>query len=227
MNGSVFKRRPCTEKRGSTDGTRTCKKSHGSRYYVHDLPGTARRQAKRGGYATKTDAETALARSMARCGQRGVAAERDMKAGRQTVAAYLQMWIDGKAGLKASTRRTYRIHIDNHLIPHLGDLRLDELSTAHIEAAYEQMRAPGVRLPAPEGPHHGRLGPGHYFPPAEANGRVADARGRLRAEVRPARPRALKHHHHRQALPPHHQAPGQEALGPGGTARPPQAAAAR
>jgi hypothetical protein len=43
MNGSVFKRGPCTEKTRKGDtarkSTRTCVKNHGSWYFKHDLPG--------------------------------------------------------------------------------------------------------------------------------------------------------------------------------------------
>jgi hypothetical protein len=52
MNGSAFKRCPCTGngKRGDKK-TRTCKKEHGSWYFVHDLPAAdgRRPQLKRGG----------------------------------------------------------------------------------------------------------------------------------------------------------------------------------
>jgi hypothetical protein len=127
MNGSVFKRCPCAENgtAGKTTrrNTRTCAKDHGSWYYKHDLPaGDGRRpQVKRGGYRTKEDAETALAKSLARYAQRGFAAERDLASGRQTVAEYLRGWIDSRKGLKPSTRRSYRAHIENHLIPPARD----------------------------------------------------------------------------------------------------------
>jgi hypothetical protein len=54
MNGSVFKRCPCTEKTRKGDtarkSTRTCVKNHGSWYFKHDLPGGdgRRPQVKRG-----------------------------------------------------------------------------------------------------------------------------------------------------------------------------------
>jgi hypothetical protein len=135
MNGSIFKRCPCTGKQPGKEKGKTCA-NHGSWYFVHDLPGGAGRrpQHKRGGFATKQSAENELARSLARYAQRGVAAERDMRAGRQKTGDYLRAWGDGKAGLKASTRRSYRIHVENYLIPLLGELRLDELGTGHIEA---------------------------------------------------------------------------------------------
>jgi hypothetical protein len=144
MNGSVFKRCPCTVKGKSSGGskkmkTRACKKDHGSWYFAHDLAAAdgSRPRVRRGGYRTKEDAETALAKSLAKYAQRGVAAERDIASGRQTVANYLRGWIESRKGLKPSTKRSYRIHIENHLIPLLGTVRLDELGVGHIDAAYD------------------------------------------------------------------------------------------
>jgi hypothetical protein len=77
MNGSVFKRCPCTEgsrQGGKNNGAQlgTCKKNHGSWYFVHDpiTPDGSRRRTKRGGYPAKEDAAAALARSLVKCGQR-------------------------------------------------------------------------------------------------------------------------------------------------------------
>jgi hypothetical protein len=154
MNGSVFKRCACTGNgKTSSDAkkkTRACKKDHGSWYFVHDLAAAdgSRPRVRRGGYRTKEDAETALAKSLAKYAQRGVAAERDLASGRQTVADYLRGWIDSKKGLKLSTKRSYRTHIENHLIPLLGTVRLDELGVGHIDAAYDRLREL-VPVPAP------------------------------------------------------------------------------
>ncbi len=149
MNGSVFKRYPCPGKHDGKGNSQTCKKPHGSWYFIHDPPtdGKRRPQVKRGGFATKPEAEAELTKSMHRYGQRGIAAERNLKAGRQHVGDYLRAWGEGKAGLKASTRRSYRTHIDNYLVPLLGGLRLDELGTGHIEAAYQLMRQSRTRAP--------------------------------------------------------------------------------
>jgi Phage integrase, N-terminal SAM-like domain len=65
------------------------------------------------------------------------------------VADYLRDWIDRKKGLKASTKRPYRMHIETHLTPLLGNVRLDELGVGHIDAAYEKLRQPKPRQPKP------------------------------------------------------------------------------
>lgn len=53
--------------------------------------------------------------------------------GRTTVAAYLRDWLEDKvaAGLRASTARSYRQHIADYLVPHLGHRRLGELRPVH------------------------------------------------------------------------------------------------
>lgn len=178
MNGSVFKRCPCTEN-GKRAGkkARTCKKDHGSWYFVHDMATAdgSRRRIRRGGYRTKEAAEVALARSLAKCAQRGVAVERDLAGGRQTLADYLRGWIDGKKGLKPSTKRSYRMHIETHLIPLLGNVRLDELGIGHIDEAYEQLRAPRLPrplVPEPPGPARFRRDGNPRLSPGELRGQV-------------------------------------------------------
>ncbi len=182
MNGSVFKRCPCTEN-GKRVGkkARACKKDHGSWYFVHDMATAdgSRRRIRRGGYHTKEAAEQALAKSLAKCAQRGVAVERDLAGGRQMVADYLRGWIEGKKGLKPSTKRSYRMHIETHLIPLLGMARLDELGVGHIDEAYEQLRAPKPlpprprkRAPKPLGPARVRKDGAPRLGPGELRGQV-------------------------------------------------------
>jgi hypothetical protein len=38
-----------------------------------------------------------------------------------------------EAGLRASTLRAYRHHLDDYLVPHLGRLRLRDLRPAHVD----------------------------------------------------------------------------------------------
>jgi integrase len=55
--------------------------------------------------------------------------------GKQTVADWLTAWLDGKVGaesIRATTEVSYRTHVDNYLIPHLGHLRLVDLRPQHV-----------------------------------------------------------------------------------------------
>ena len=142
MNGRVFKRCQC--------GTaKNCKKPHGSWYFHHDLPvlpGQSRRsRLTRGGFRTKEQASEALATSLAQFSQRGLAMEHDVQGRREHLATYLPEWLDGRPKLKRSTRRSYDQHIQQYLIPHLGHLRLEELSDRHINAMLVRLRQPGSR----------------------------------------------------------------------------------
>lgn len=152
MNGSIYKVCPCTKAQGRKQ-IRNCKKDHGKWYFTHDLPsmaGGGRRRIKRGGFTTREAAEQALAASLARCAQRGVAVERDMTGRRQLLADYLTGWLGGKADIKPATRFSYGDHINRFLIPHLGHLRLEDLAVSHIAAMYAELRQPKPRPKKPK-----------------------------------------------------------------------------
>jgi hypothetical protein len=71
MNGTVYKRCPCTKAQGRKQ-VKNCKKDHGTWYYTHEVQAyEGRRRTRRGGFRTKEAAEKALAESLARCAQRG------------------------------------------------------------------------------------------------------------------------------------------------------------
>jgi integrase len=53
---------------------------------------------------------------------------------RPTVETWLRTWLTGRRALRASTRRTYAACITNHLVPHLGGIRLDRLRVSHLDA---------------------------------------------------------------------------------------------
>ncbi|GAB3500523.1 tyrosine-type recombinase/integrase [Phytohabitans suffuscus] len=52
-----------------------------------------------------------------------------------TVAAYLTEWLTGLT-IDDNTLRGYESHVRVHLIPHLGDIRLDKLKARHIKAMF-------------------------------------------------------------------------------------------
>jgi hypothetical protein len=62
---------------------------------------------------------------------------------RLKVGEYLDQWLAGKAGLRSSTRRSYREHIDLYLRPGLGYIRLTDLRDTDIERLYTCMRQLG------------------------------------------------------------------------------------
>jgi integrase len=66
-----------------------------------------------------------------------------LRPGRQTVAAYLSGWIDGKANLRPATRRRYQ-QITKQLIAGLGRHRLADLRPEHVDRYLRQKRAGGA-----------------------------------------------------------------------------------
>ena len=87
-----------------------------------------RRQVSKGGFATEREARKALNGALDRL-HRGTFVE----VGRQTVGEYLDQWLEGKARLRATTRRSYGEHVELYLRPGLGHLRLSDLREVDIE----------------------------------------------------------------------------------------------
>lgn len=119
----------------------------GDRHYVitrYIDPATGRRHQKgHGGYPTKKEAQVALRKVLSDM-DRGVYAAPD----RVTVAAFLQdRWLPTlKAStLKPTTRLSYELHVREYLVPHLGAIPLQKLTTAHIEAFYADLLTTGGR----------------------------------------------------------------------------------
>ena len=102
--------------------------THGTWWYRVRVRGVAQ-PVRDGGFETREDDERERdrVRDRARRGARVVRCPR--------VDAYLTEWLDGKADLAASTRRSYAAHLRNHLVPPLGHLRLDEMRVGHVAEA--------------------------------------------------------------------------------------------
>ena len=61
-----------------------------------------------------------------------------------TFAAYAELWAAGLR-LEASTIAGYRKNIRNHIVPKLGDIRIDQLTAARIGAHYRELEKSGRR----------------------------------------------------------------------------------
>jgi integrase len=134
MKGSVYKRCQCPVQRNAKGERLACKIKHGSWTYIADAghdPATGRRRQLRGsGFATKGEAEAALAELVDSVGKGTTAHD-----GRQTFKAYLEGWIIEKErnGLRPTTARGYRAHIDDLIVPMIGNVRLRDVRPTHIE----------------------------------------------------------------------------------------------
>jgi hypothetical protein len=86
--------------------------------------GGTRRRIRRGGYASREEAERALSRLQA-AGGRAL-----------TVADWLEIWLTSRTRVRDKTLRGYTAHVRLHLVPHLGQVLLAELDVAHLDRAF-------------------------------------------------------------------------------------------
>lgn len=143
MKGSVYKRCPCPVEYDAKGNRKACRKAHGSWVFVADLGPNRqgrRQQVRRSGFVSRAAAEQALAELVDQV-SKGQIAHDD----HQTVAAFLRAWLDSKTqqGLRPTTVRNYRLHLDAYLIPELGHLRLRDLRPGHVEAMLTALATPG------------------------------------------------------------------------------------
>ncbi|MFF5781554.1 N-terminal phage integrase SAM-like domain-containing protein [Streptomyces virginiae] len=83
----------------------------------------------------------------------------------QTVAAYLNAWLETKAlVLKPTTRARYRDYVRNDLVPAFGTLKLDQLAHLHISTYRPARRRPRRDHPLPL-PGHPLQRPRRRSPP--------------------------------------------------------------
>ncbi|MBH0120566.1 Arm DNA-binding domain-containing protein, partial [Rhodococcus sp. CX] len=146
MKGSIYKRCTCPVERDSKGRRKACKKAHGSWTFVADLgidPATGkRRQIRKSGFRTSDDAQEELNKFLT-----SVATGQAAHDNRLTVGDYLRQWLETKeaAGIRPTTLRSYRQHIDAYLIPHLGRLRLGDLRATHVEKMLHDIAQPPAK----------------------------------------------------------------------------------
>ncbi len=154
-SGVIFKRCGCrhaeTGRLLEAACLRLSERGHGSWYYhctVTTLSGR-RERVRRGGYLSRRDAEKArdelLAQSREECTTQV-----------WTVARWLRYWLTTRTSIRPSTLRSYTEHVDRHLIPHLGRLRLGELTGRDVTAMFTALAATDNRygrLPTPSTLH--------------------------------------------------------------------------
>jgi hypothetical protein len=109
-----------------------------------------RERVRRGGYATRRGAEQARDELLERS-----RAERTTQT--WTVARWLRHWLTTRTSIRPSTLRSYTEHVEHHLIPHVGRIRLGELTgrdVAAMFAALIEMRTRYGRPMTPATLHH-------------------------------------------------------------------------
>jgi integrase len=69
---------------------------------------------------------------------------RDPKEGKRTLATVAETWLGRKARLKPGTLKGYRIAIDKHIVPTLGDMQVARIEAQHIDKWMADLRRKGV-----------------------------------------------------------------------------------
>jgi hypothetical protein len=94
------------------------------------------------GYRTKKDAERARTELLARVDQGAY-----VEPSRITLAAFLrQQWLPGLAGrVRATTLHSYRTNLERYVLPRIGQVMLQRLTPAHLNALYGTLQAAGGR----------------------------------------------------------------------------------
>lgn len=150
--GTIFKSCRCPDAQGRRVRNRLCERlaerSHGSWYFdcrVDDLWGRST-QIRRGGFASR--AEATRQRDKVR------AQSREERAGHTwTVQRWLVYWLTSRATTtRSTTTRVYAHHINRYLIPHLGAIRLADLTGRHLTAMFVELRGRTTRHGRPLSP---------------------------------------------------------------------------
>jgi integrase len=155
VSDSIYKRCKCRDDGGRERGA-DCpdlrrkdgawSPRHGTWYFALELPpglnGKRRPRLRRGGFATRDDAETARNEASDKL-RHGADPSVRVRTGQ-----YLAEWLAGKVDLRPTTRRNYGISISTYLVPLLGHIPLGELRPGHISAAFATIREWNAELAA-------------------------------------------------------------------------------
>jgi integrase len=130
--GFTFKRCSCPPVAGANGRPLACKRKHGSWFFAAEsrTPDGKRRQVRRGGFATQGDAQLALTAFAEARNTGQLTDDRN-----QTVSEFVYDWLAKKIanGLRPTTARGYRQHIDTYIAPVIGTLRLRDVRPPHVE----------------------------------------------------------------------------------------------
>ncbi len=134
MRGHVTRRCPAPKPGQPRCPGKTC--GHPYAFWLDQPRGEdgRRRQITRSGFATKKEAERALAKALTDVGD-GTFTKPDAT----TVAMHLRTWLAG-LDRKPATLEAYRRVVDAHLVPALGRLRMQHLTPPQIKAAYRALQ---------------------------------------------------------------------------------------
>ncbi len=101
-----------------------------------------RRRAIKAGFASRKEAQAAMAKVMVAVEERSYVAPSKL-----TVREYLtKEWLPAiKSTVRPTTYRSYEQHVQFHIVPHVGSLQLEKVSGATLNALYAKLASQGKR----------------------------------------------------------------------------------
>jgi len=101
-----------------------------------------RRRATKAGFATRKEAQAALSRLLVSVEEKTYVAPSKL-----SVREFLiKEWLPAiEATIRPSTFRSYKQHVECHIVPHLGSVQLKRLSGAQINALYAKLALSGKK----------------------------------------------------------------------------------
>ena len=99
-----------------------------------------RRRAIKAGFASRKEAQAAMAKVMVAVEERSYVAPSKL-----TVREYLtKEWLPAiKSTVRPTTYRSYEQHVSFHIVPHIGSLRLEKVTGATLNALYAKLASRG------------------------------------------------------------------------------------
>jgi Phage integrase, N-terminal SAM-like domain len=197
--GCGLKRCGCRDPRTRKRLERTCprlvERNHGSWYFhcsVSTLSGR-RERVRRGGFASRAAAVAARDALLAR-------SEEECTTATWTVARWLRFWLSTRSSIRPSTLRSYTEHVEKHIVPHIGAVRLGELTGRQVAAMFVALASTENRygrMPSPSTLHRIRATLRSALNAAVREGLLRDNPARLVELPTPRRPQAQVWTEHR------------------------------
>ncbi len=190
--GVIFKRCGCRDpqsrKRLEQNCPQLAERGHGS-WSFHCSVTTMfgrRERVRRGGYPSRAEAQAARDELLER-------SRAEWTTQTWTVARWLRHWLSTRSSIRPSTLRSYTDHVERHLIPYLGRIRLGELTGRDVAAMFAALARTQTRLgrpPTPSTMHRIRATLRSALNAAIRDGLLRDNPARLAELPTPRRPQA-------------------------------------
>ena len=111
-------------------------------YYTGRVINGKREQKWTKGYKLKRDCKSELQRVICK-----IQDSPKLQGSMCSVGAYLSEWLENYSATKQLAKNTYngyKVNIFNHIVPVIGDIRLDELAPEHLDLLFSELRKKGL-----------------------------------------------------------------------------------